>query len=718
MSLAPRLRDLQIAARRREWLAIMAMGLPWSIALGSRVWARGEIAIATALALGGFALCASVAWFRSRRYNDQWLLRGLDSARADFQDSSELLLRDKESLSALQRLQQKRMQRLVDGIALPDLRSAWPWRRIAACAIVAALTVLLPRFWPQTAMQDDVTAPSIPPAAHAPASTTLTRLDLDITPPHYTGLPVRHETTPDARVAEGAQLRWRLQFDVTPTAVSLEFHDGQHVALVRNGDAWTGSREMRESALYRVTIDGAAPLGNDELHRIDVIADEPPDVRVTAPDKTLSLLTTGQQRWDLAFEASDDYGIGEANLSVTLAQGSGENIVFKESQLRLRGEGDSRQRRYRHALDLAALGIAQGDDVVVRLAVSDTHPGKPNITRSASFILRWPPDASADSSGMDGLVRTTLPAYFRSQRQIIIDTQALIAKKSALSQTDFVEKSDTIGVDEKILRLRYGQFLGEEFDSEPGEHRPPGSKGEKGSAADPTSATHDDALHEAPQSAAKPFGSAGNVLTEFGHAHDQSEAATLLDPDTRRVLKAALDQMWRAEEQLRLGQPAAALPFEMKALEHIKQVQQATRIYLARVGLELPPVDETRRLSGERKDLADRSSGLQPLDASDHSVADAWNSLADGVSFDASAFDRWVRAHAARMPEALGLIAANDALLRDVRCIDCRARLRALLWPLLVTPPAGPDARVAPDVGGGAYLDALDESVLPAESHR
>ena len=62
------------------------------------------------------------------------------------------------------------------------------------------------------------------------------------------------------------------------------------------------------------------------------------------------------------------------------------------------------------------------------------------------------------------------------------------------------------------------------------------------------------------------FGQIDHLLESFGHTHDIAEAATLLDPQTRAILKQALDQMWQSELQLRQGQPDRALPFAYKAL--------------------------------------------------------------------------------------------------------------------------------------------------------
>ncbi|MCU7371185.1 hypothetical protein PEC18_09965 [Paucibacter sp. O1-1] len=58
-----------------------------------------------------------------------------------------------------------------------------------------------------------------------------------------------------------------------------------------------------------------------------------------------------------------------------------------------------------------------------------------------------------------------MPEYFRSQRQIIIDTEKLIAKRKKLPTKEFASISNEIGFDQKVLRLRYGQYLGEEFET-------------------------------------------------------------------------------------------------------------------------------------------------------------------------------------------------------------------------------------------------------------
>src|SRR5690606_1921378 len=100
-----------------------------------------------------------------------------------------------------------------------------------------------------------------------------------------------------------------------------------------------------------------------------------------------------------------------------------------------------------------------------------------------------------------------------------------------------------------------------------------------GDAAAPATSQHaapdDDHGHaEEPQRQAT-FGEAQDMVEQFGHTHDHAEAATLLDPVTRELLRSALDEMWQSELNLRQAKPELALPHANRALAFIKQVQQA-----------------------------------------------------------------------------------------------------------------------------------------------
>ena len=700
MSVEVRLRQAARAARRRRAAIVAVLGFAPAVAVVAAAWrlaGEGAAFAVAALLAGTLAL---LAWRAAGRIDARWLARRLDR-RADMEDSADLLFADPSHLNGLQALQRERLKaRLADGAA-PDLREPWPLRRLLGLTGGALLLAAALLYWPMDTISTTEPAPAAT-AAPAAAATEITLVSarLDIAPPAYTGLPARGGSELDGKAPEGSRLTWRLRFSPQPPSVSLRLHDGRRIQLQREGEDWTGQHLLARSTLYRIVPGGELPLHDGKLHRLDAIADQPPQLRVVAPERNLTLRSEGQRDWSLSVEASDDHGLGAARLRVTLAQGSGEQVTVSERVLALRGEGDRRQRRYAHRLDLAALGLAEGDDLIVRLEVDDQRAPKPQTARSASYILRWPMPPATEATGMEGLVKRALPAYFRSQRQIILDAEALVAERPRLDADTFVERSDGIGVDQRILRMRYGQFLGEENVGGP---EAPGE--EEHSEGD----GHD---HEG--EAPADFGGEINVLEDYGHTHDDAEAATLLDPETRALLKQALDAMWSSEGELRQGQPERALPHAYRALGFIKQVQQASRIYLARVGLELPPIDETRRMTGKRDGLGDRRDGLVAATAPESPALALWQALAperDGDGADAAleAFAAWLGEHEDALADPLDLVAALETVRADPACADCRARLRGRLWPLLPRPAAAVLPRAAPDRAGQAYLDALAE---------
>lgn len=748
-----RRRLLGLRLRESAMLALVAMPLAAGAALlVAQRWALPISSPAgwSLVLLPPLLVAVAAAVVGTRRHDLPRLLRRLDAAFPETEDSSALALHDDlpgGSLPALQQtiVRDRLAATLQDPAALRrTLRPAPNGVRLAA-AWLAGAVLIAAAIWVPAARQ--TAAKSASPQPPKTAATTLLQTVLTVTPPAYTGLGVQTLTSPDAaldaKVPAGSRVDWSLAIDRDADGAALVWNDGSRTPLVRGSIGssgarqWQGSRTIDASALYRIELRGAASLVGDPLRRIDAVPDAPPEISVSVPDKTLNLLAEGQTQWAIAFDARDDYGLGPATLTITLAQGSGEQIKVTGQTRVLEGSGDARHRSYRQALDLSTLGFAKGDDLIVRLDVADNHAPEAQHTSSAGFILRRPADAAAESAGMEGLVQKVLPAYFRSERQIIIDTEALIAAQDQLPEKTIAARADGLGVDQKVLRLRYGQFLGEGFESN-AERAPPGREaaaanrppsgaepGRTASAPDPAGARVDAAADaalrtrppeaEPAPNAAVPDGKGGrgDVLAEFGHVHDQAEAATLLDPQTQRILKEALGAMWQAELMLRQARLREALPFEAKALEAIKQVQQAERIYVARAGQDLPQADAARRLSGERKGLTDRDQPLPRPEATDSPVPAMWAALARGErpSPEAlAALAAWARRPAATGQHAdpLALQAAADRLQRAPDCTDCRDALQAALWPLLPLPPTGVLPRAAPNAIGRAYLDALE----------
>ncbi|MEN5209241.1 hypothetical protein ABE493_14080 [Stenotrophomonas terrae] len=705
------------AARRRTLLVWLCAGLPLALAIGllaARVLGFDAGYIVCTLAL---LMAVGAAVWRARRLHVRWLIARLNEYTR-FEDSADLLFTPADTLNPLQQRQRRHIEQRLQREP-PDLRPRWPWQRVLLCWLIAALLAAAALLWPRSAGSAAGVMDASPVASSARSGLPALRGSwLQITPPAYSGQAASSGDKLDARALQGSRLQWRLQFAPQPQQAWLQFHDGRRVALQRDGDYWRASEVLQRAGLYRIhTLPAMADAGR--AYRLDVVVDRPPQVKVIEPAQTLNQAAPRQRVWQLRFEATDDFGVNStATLDVTTAKGSGENISFQQRQLSLSGSGPATARRFAYSADLAALGLEPGDEVVARLSVRDNRSPLPQEARSASLILRLPSEQQVQASDLEGAIKKVMPAYFRSQRQIIIDAEALLKQRGSLDADTFIKRSDAIGVDQRILRLRYGQFLGEE--AEGGAKAPP--TGDLPTSDAPAADSHADHAdddghdHGGSTAPAPVFGSATDVLSEYGHTHDHAEAATLLDPQTRAILKSALDQMWQSEGHLRQGHPDQALPYAYKALAFIKQVQQAERIYLARVGSDLPPIDMARRMTGKRDGLVNRAVQLDARPAADAVAANAWQALAardDAVDLDA--LSRWLDAHPNAVPDPLDVVAAIDALRQQPECQPCRQTLRAQLWPALRRADGPPARRNAADASGRRYLEALS---APQESGR
>ncbi|PKM07427.1 MAG: hypothetical protein CVV14_08710 [Gammaproteobacteria bacterium HGW-Gammaproteobacteria-4] len=705
MSTRSQLARLLRTARLRRVLIVVVCALPLLAVAGAAGWRWLGRDGTCALVAGALLATALLALAHASRLNLLWLCRRLDATQRNMDDSSALLLQHPATMAPLAKLQRARIAGRLRHASAADLREAWPRNTLLSLWLLGlagvASIALVPRASPP------LPATATPVAADEPATSVphLAGASIDIAPPTYTGLNAYTSNELDAQVAHGARLHWRLRFEPEPTQASLVFLDGLVLPLTLVEGEWQAERELTAAALYRIEAAAAAVEMGKRIYRVQTLPDRPPELRVIAPTQALSLHRDGQTTWSVLLEASDDYGLGSAQAAITHSQGSGENVQFSDSTVTLAGTGSATRRQYRHDIDLDALGYSEGDDLIVSLSVRDNRQPEANISKHPSLILRWPPAASAASDALEGIVQTTLPAYFRSQRQIIIDTEALIAERAQLAKAEFVDRSDAIGVDQRILRLRYGQFLGEEAE---GIERPP--EDDDGDEAD---ADHREPEpgHEHEAEPAR-LGDDVAVVAQFGHSHDHAEATTLFDPATRALLKSALDAMWQSEGMLRQGQPADALPHAYRALDFIKQVQQASRIYLARVGLELPPIDFARRLSGKRDSLRSRRDPLADADAQRLPVAEAWQALdrpEHDIDSKLAALANWIVAQDDPDGVLLDALAASASVRRDPACIACRSQLKQALWPLLPTPPANAALRPQLSESARAYLDAIEQ---------
>jgi hypothetical protein len=586
----------------------------------------------------GLLLCslllAAEAWRMRQRVAAGWL-RWLDAAVPALEDSSACLT---DATTPIARLQQQRLRarlnqvvdaRLLRQIVRSRARFAWPLPALSLAAAAAVWT------WPHT-------GPAARPAAGTAAQpAAVSTLVLQVTPPAYTGVAAFDSAPRELPVPEHSRVRWCLQAQAAET---IELSDGNSLPLVAGCASWLAS----ESVSWR---------WRGLRHTLRVLPDAAPVITVRAPDELIRTLSPSETSARIAVTVRDDYQVVRASLHLTLARGSGENVRFSDRELPLPQGRDPRVRDWEKTWTLKELGIEPGDELYFFVRASDNAEPRPHISTSPTVTLRLPGPvaASEEASALPMLVK---PENLRSQRQIIIDTEQLLADIKAAPKpkpADVRARSESIASDQAQLRRRYGQFLGEESSL-------------FGDADD-----HD---HEAEHGGGKP-----DLMAQFGHLHDQAENATLFDEATKKVLRRALSAMWDAEKKLRAITPQPALPFEYRALEAIKQRQQADRIYLHRTAFVPPPLKEEKRLTG---DVLGARSSRREQGAVSEAVPASLRELVMALAADGPLPALWPATARAWIRERLGTdddrLAAQRAV-QDVQdgCEPCRAALRGWL---------------------------------------
>jgi hypothetical protein len=573
----------------------------------------------------GIATAAAAVVARCRRFppiTADLLAEHLNRQCPALEESAGLWLRDPEDLNLVERLQLRRLNDSWNRQPSPRPGTP-PFNRlmpILAAAVFSALflgMVVVTRPAPGTQRAQLPQTPP-PPAAK---STPILSASLEIEPPAYLGRPPRRIDRLSAEVEEGSEVRW--SFNMAPHVIGLELSThGTNDTLVAQSMG-KGRFQLRRvivaNLVYQLacrTSDGSRVL-LPALHVLQVTRDTPPNLTWRWPSIPRTTLHSTSNLAPLPIEilASDDHAVAEVRLVLTVVKGSGEGLRFREQSeiLNSRSLPASSNLSYGKSLDLTALGLDPGDELYLHAIALDSRRPIPNESRSETrrvTLAGLSATAGEAAVTLSGLRR--VPQYFRSQRQLILDTEQLLSERPSLSEAQFRTRSENIGIDQKLLRLRYGQFLGEEFEPDsagaPREAvamewaatlRNPAGKdaGRAAAIGRAIEATH---VHE-PSPGPKPrSGNTQEIQAPLTHNHDSPEAATLFDDRLKASLRDVLAAMWEAEGFLRTAQPAAALPSENRALEILKLIQQADRLSVGRVGSDpLPlPVAE-RRLRGE-----------------------------------------------------------------------------------------------------------------------
>ena len=588
---------------------------------------------------GAVAFGAGV--FVSKLYQDKQpqAIRLIHQLVGDTEYSLPLL--SKPQLNLAEQLQLDRLNGHVQAVRMPMVL----WSRVGFYGLLLLAAVGIHYGYPLLLQPKSANSPKergfleafVP--ARKPVPPAFQTAALRIQPPAYTRLPETNSGNLNASAIVGSNLTWRVQFSHNQQlAVRLVSSRGQELAFKQTGDAFTYQDRLVNSGLYaikaywRMADKRDSVVYQSDFYRLEAKPDLAPKIEPDAKELYRFHYLKDPKTLTLAAKISDDFSVSQAFIVATVARGSGENVKFREMKLPFDQRNFS-QTRLTKTIDLNALQFAPGDELYYYWAAFDNRQPEPNFTKSDTYFLVYKDTTQVEESQLATMAVNIMPEYFRSQRQIIIDTEKLIASRKKLTtggnvSMAFKSQSNEIGFDQKALRLRYGQFLGEEFEKSigGGEALPTNGDGVVVSGMAAIQAymhKHDEGEGEqtatpAPQPAHSAddghnHGGGGNndnkdplaaLMEQYVHNHDNAEVNTFHEQSTRSLLKMALENMWESELHLRLYEPEKALPYEQKALEYLKLSQQKARSYVKKTGFDPPQTKEKEtRLTGELKNV-------------------------------------------------------------------------------------------------------------------
>ncbi len=548
----------------------------------------------------------------------------LDTHLETLEYSTGLFLKNQESLSGIAQLQQAKIEDELRVV----IKNINPPTHILKVIVISILLVgfgflgrefnILERLQPhQSQLPEAQQIPFVPTDSIEVKKVIPSILDQRVIMkyPDYTKVATQSSTVMDIKVVEGTQVTWMLKFDRAIKSVVMKSTENEYT-MTLDGDSYTRTQFIRNSGFYSFKFeakDGTTYIS--DLYAIEAVQDSDPSIDINGLEQLSSFTYDEEKLVRFNTEIQDDYGISKAHIIATVSKGSGESVKFREEQLffdtpLVAGNKDVELAK---TIDLDQLDLEPGDELYFYVEAIDYKTPTPNVARSETYFATIK-DTTSYEFGVEGTLGVDrLVDYFRSQRQLIIDTEKLIKNRSVLETKEFKFQSNELGFDQKSLRLKYGAFMGEE--SEEIAIAPEGADIDEGIEEDHDDHddhdddpleeyTHDhdgDNEHNLVETeASKNKNEASkNPLQEFMHDHGDPESATLFEESLKVKLLKALSEMWDAELYLRLYKPEKSLPYQYKALKYIQEIKNSARIYVHRIGFDPPPIKEDKRLTGE-----------------------------------------------------------------------------------------------------------------------
>lgn len=427
----------------------------------------------------------------------------------------------------------------------------------------------------------------------------LETISLEIIPPKYIQIPGfelkgnQVFNTNQTEIPANSLIHFAVGFSQTP--ISISWFD--LVANSEESNTTNFSKIINNSSLFKIEATFSDTILKLEPIQLRVKKDISPIIIVEEPSENRSEISAPNQI-KMESSISDDYGISAVKMKVTLARGTGENVRFRELSvpLKLNKKLPSSKVKISYLIKPLELEMQAGDELYFYIEAFDTKPN-PNVTRSDTYFILWRDSTQQFTEITSKIALNLVPDFFRSQRQIVIDTEKLLNNRNRFSKKEFNSESQEIAYNQQLLRLRYGQYVGLEDEGM--------AESESQNEHEHEELDSDTGLEEE-----KSVTMAG-IASDLVHKHEPAEMNTFLQDSPRNMLKKAIDAMWQSELNLRLFEPEKALPFEYEALKLLKEVQQSGRVYLRKSGTAVTPIVESEmRLKGDLKAIFEKNETI------------------------------------------------------------------------------------------------------------
>lgn len=458
-----------------------------------------------------------------------------------------------------------------------------------------------------------------------------------ISPPSYTGLKP-YVSDKDIQMPEGSHVTWSVAFSGIPEYAFLHFSNGDSLTLVKDNTLKTIRLTHVDQGFYWVNFFDGVTEQRTDYYKIEVVPDEPPVVEISGIAQYQELPFSTDASLTFTANALDDYGLSDASIVATVTKGDGESVKFREERLSFRSKVSGTQFFENMTLRATDFGMEPGNELYFYLEATDNKTPERQSNRTETFFFVLEDTTDVEFSLVGSLGVDLMPEYFRSQRQIIIDTERLLSEKDDIPVSEFKARSNALGFDQKNLRIKYGQFLGEEAESgiaieneidpeeledldrksnprklrEEHDHKP----GENVLAEFGHDHDHEEEEGQLMDKGTERKTEAEKAIEEISHSHDDAETATFYEVSLKTKLRTALSEMWDSELYLRLFEPEKSLPYQYAALELLKEIKNHARIYVQRIGFDPPPITEDgKRLTGDLDEIHSQGFAANAADS-------------------------------------------------------------------------------------------------------